>query len=73
MPRLFDTHEDLLSKAVAAAHERTYWLAFPEVPNGKIYGESAKAAGAAALSGAAGAAFVAKRFRIAALRRPQAA
>ena len=48
MPRLFDTHKDLLSKAVAAAHERTYWSAFPEVPSGKIYGETAKAEGAAA-------------------------
>ena len=48
MPRLFDTHKDLLSKAVAAAHERTYWSAFPEVPSGKIYGDTAKADGAAA-------------------------
>jgi hypothetical protein len=47
MTRLFDTHKEHLSPAVATAHERTSWSASPEVPSEKIYGETAKAAGAA--------------------------
>lgn len=43
MASLFDTHRATLDKAVAAASARTYWSAYPEVPSGKVYGESAKA------------------------------
>lgn len=43
MSGLFETHRALLEKAVAAAAARTYWSAYPEVPSGKVYGESAKA------------------------------
>ncbi|UCF66299.1 MAG: phenylacetic acid degradation protein PaaN [Acidobacteriota bacterium] len=45
---LFERHAETLRQAVAAIHERGYWSAFPEVPSGKIYGESAKADGARA-------------------------
>ncbi len=48
MTSLFDTHRALLDRAVAAAAARTYWSAYPEIPSGKIYGETAKAAGEAA-------------------------
>lgn len=44
----FDKHKALLDKAVAAIHARTYWSPFPEVPSGKIYGETAAADGEAA-------------------------
>jgi phenylacetic acid degradation protein paaN len=43
MTRLFDEHRPLLDRAVAAAAARTYWSAYPEMPSGKIYGETAKA------------------------------
>src|SRR5262245_24345713 len=42
---LFERHQKLLDQAVAAVRSRTYWSAYPEVPSGKIYGESAKADG----------------------------
>lgn len=38
----FETHRELLNKAVEAIHQRTYWSAYPEVPSGKVYGETAK-------------------------------
>jgi len=41
----FSTHEQLLKDAVAAIEKRTYWSAFPEIPSGKIYGETANANG----------------------------
>ncbi|TGE86604.1 MULTISPECIES: phenylacetic acid degradation protein PaaN [Rhizobium/Agrobacterium group] len=48
MSELFGRHRGLLERAVQAIQERTYWTAFSEVPSGKIYGEPAKADGAAA-------------------------
>lgn len=45
---LFDKHEKTLSKAVETIRSRAYWTAYPEVPSGKIYGETAKADGLAA-------------------------
>jgi phenylacetic acid degradation protein paaN len=44
----FDTHRAVLDRAVQAAAARTYWSPYPEVPSGKIYGETAKADGEAA-------------------------
>lgn len=44
----------MLDAAVQALHNRGFWTPFPEVPSGKIYGESARedgAAGFAALRG----------------------
>jgi phenylacetic acid degradation protein paaN len=45
---LFERHQKLLDQAVAAVRARTYWSAYPEVPSGKVYGETAKADGEAA-------------------------
>jgi phenylacetic acid degradation protein paaN len=44
----FDTHRQRLDGALDAIASRGYWSAFPEVPSGKIYGETAKADGAEA-------------------------
>src|SRR3954470_3225601 len=42
---LYDTHRDLLDRAVRAAHDRDYWSAFPESPSKSVYGEDAAPAG----------------------------
>jgi phenylacetic acid degradation protein paaN len=42
---LFERHREILEGAVSAIRDRTYWSAYPEVPSGKIYGETAKADG----------------------------
>lgn len=39
---LFATHTSTLEGALNAIASRTYWSAYPEVPSGKIYGETAK-------------------------------
>jgi phenylacetic acid degradation protein paaN len=44
---LFDRHQKVLTAAVSAIRSRAYWSAYPEIPSGKIYGESAKADGQA--------------------------
>jgi len=44
----FSNHQQLLNDAVQAIERRTYWSAFPEIPSGKIYGETANQAGKAA-------------------------
>jgi len=40
---LFERHQKTLDQAVNAVRSRTYWSAYPEIPSGKIYGETAKA------------------------------
>jgi len=45
---LFDRHRETLEKALQTIHERTYWSPYPEIPSGKIYGETAKDDGKAA-------------------------
>ncbi len=42
MDALFDRHQPTLAAALKAARERGYWSAYPEIPSGKIYGETAK-------------------------------
>ena len=42
MTRFFETHREMLNKAVEAARVRGYWSPYPEAPSGKIYGETAK-------------------------------
>jgi phenylacetic acid degradation protein paaN len=37
----FSQHQDLLEQAARAIHTRGYWSPFPEMPSGKVYGESA--------------------------------
>ncbi|MEH7827896.1 phenylacetic acid degradation protein PaaN [Gemmobacter denitrificans] len=50
MTDLFNRHRALLDRALTALQTREYWAPFPEVPSGKIYGETAKAEGDAAFS-----------------------
>ncbi len=57
MTSLFDTHRKTLDGALAAIRKRDYWSAYPEVPSGKIYGESAKDDGLAAFKGYCGRTF----------------
>lgn len=42
---LFDKHRETLDKAREAIRTRAYFSPYPEVPSGKIYGESAKEEG----------------------------
>jgi len=44
----FERHEDLLRQATAAIAQRGHWSPYPDVPSGKIYGETAHADGKAA-------------------------
>lgn len=44
----FSTHEELLTNALRAITERTYWSAYPESPSPKVYGEDAAPNGKAA-------------------------
>lgn len=48
MAAFFDRHKDTLDKAVAAIHARGFFSAYPEMPLGKVYGETAKDDGEAA-------------------------
>ncbi|MBW8448260.1 MAG: phenylacetic acid degradation protein PaaN [Arenimonas sp.] len=42
MDDMFDRHRGLLETAVKALSDRGFWSPFPEIPSGKIYGETAK-------------------------------
>ncbi|MEV6495255.1 phenylacetic acid degradation protein PaaN, partial [Actinoplanes sp. NPDC051633] len=42
---LYETHRDLLDRAVAATRSRDYFSAFPESPSKSVYGEEAAPAG----------------------------
>jgi phenylacetic acid degradation protein paaN len=57
MSPLFDTHKKTLEGALAAIRKRDYWSAYPEIPSGKIYGESGKDDGLAAFKGYCGKTF----------------
>jgi phenylacetic acid degradation protein paaN len=57
MTGIFDLHWNMLNSAVGALASREYWTPFPEVPSGKIYGDTAKADGEAAFSALIGGAF----------------
>lgn len=48
MTELFDRHRPMLEDAAKALETRGFLSPFPEVPSGKIYGETAKAEGEAA-------------------------
>src|SRR5262245_59066334 len=41
----YETHRELLDKAVAATRDRDYWSAYPESPSKSVYGEDAAPAG----------------------------
>ncbi len=45
MTDFFDRHRPMLDAAVQALRSREFWTPFPEVPSGKIYGDTAKAEG----------------------------
>lgn len=57
MTDLFTRHRAILENALAASRTRGYWSPYPEVPSGKIYGESAKADAEAAFAALCGALF----------------
>ena len=42
---LYETHRELLDRAIRATTERDYWSAFPESPSKSVYGEQAAAVG----------------------------
>jgi phenylacetic acid degradation protein paaN len=42
MTTLFERHRPILVAALQAAAKRDYWSAYPEIPSGKIYGETAR-------------------------------
>jgi phenylacetic acid degradation protein paaN len=48
---LFEKHRKTLDAAVKAIHDREHYSAYPEIPSGKIYGESAKDDGLTAFKG----------------------
>lgn len=48
MTELFERHRPMLEAALAALATRGFWTPFPEIPSGKIYGETAKASAEAA-------------------------
>lgn len=50
MTDFFARHREMLDDAVQALHARAFWTPFPEVPSGKIYGETAKADAEAAFA-----------------------
>ena len=54
---LFKQHKPLLDEAVAAIESRGFYSAYPEIPSGKIYGESAKQDGQDAFEGYIGSTF----------------
>ncbi len=57
MSDFFDLHRSTLEAAVSALACREYWTPYPEVPSGKIYGETAKAEGEAAFTALLGLGF----------------
>ncbi|GIE94871.1 phenylacetic acid degradation protein PaaN [Paractinoplanes rishiriensis] len=54
---LYDTHRELLDRAIQAAHDRDYWSAFPESPSKSVYGEDAAPAGERAFAALLGKTF----------------
>jgi len=57
MSELFDRHRPMLDAATKAVSTREFWTPFPEVPSGKIYGETAREDGAAAFAALCDSAF----------------
>ncbi len=57
MTALFERHRPTLDAALQAATKRDFWSAYPEVPSGKIYGETAKDDGLAAYKARLGQSF----------------
>ncbi|AVW93690.1 MULTISPECIES: phenylacetic acid degradation protein PaaN [Roseobacteraceae] len=57
MQNMFDRHSGLLEDALRALETREFWTPFPEIPSGKIYGNSARAEADAAFEALIGQAF----------------
>ena len=57
---LFNKHKELLAKACDAIQERGHWLPYPEIPSGKIYGETAKQEGKKAFESSLNEPFIVK-------------
>jgi phenylacetic acid degradation protein paaN len=57
MTTFFERHRPTLQAALDAAAKRDYWSAYPEVPSGKFYGETAKDEGLAAYKARLGQSF----------------
>ncbi len=57
MAEFFAAHRETLDKALEAITTRGYWSPYPEMPSGKLYGETAKAEGEAAFKAALGTRF----------------
>lgn len=57
MSGFFDLHRPTLESAVKALFRREYWTPYPEVPSGRIYGETAKAEGEADFAALCGGVF----------------
>ena len=57
MTTLFERHRPTLQAALNAAAKRDYWSAYPEIPSGKFYGETAKDDGLAAYQARLGQSF----------------
>ncbi len=47
----FARHRDTLNKALETIYDRSYWSAYPEMPSGRVYGETANDDGKAAFDG----------------------
>ncbi|QFI69729.1 phenylacetic acid degradation protein PaaN [Sinorhizobium alkalisoli] len=58
MSGLFERHRPTLDAALQAVAKRDFWSPYPEVPSGKIYGETAKEDGLAAYRARLGQPFV---------------
>jgi phenylacetic acid degradation protein paaN len=54
---LFERHSETLQRALTAIRDRAYWSNYPEIPSGKIYGETAGKDGQAAYEAHLGSAF----------------
>src|SRR3954453_8950600 len=54
---LYETHRELLDRALDAAASRDYWSAYPESPSKSVYGEDAAPAGERAFQALVGADF----------------
>src|SRR3954468_17923342 len=54
---LFQTHRELIDRAIRAAADRDYWSAFPESPSKSVYGEDAAPAGERAFTALLGTTF----------------
>ncbi|MEQ8242174.1 MAG: phenylacetic acid degradation protein PaaN, partial [Fulvivirga sp.] len=51
---LYKKHKDILTKAIKAIHDRTFFAAYPEHPAPSIYGETADADGRKKFQGSIG-------------------